>query len=289
MPTDPLAPPHEAAPSTRSPDGAPAPLAGFSRAHWAGVCALGGACALAWSHPLWAVFPLGAFVALCFTATQFPRWSFFLPVVCHGSRAHKAVALTFDDGPDPVSTPPLLDLLARRGVKAAFFVIGAKAGRHPELIRRIAAEGHEVGNHSQHHDVLLMVRPRAVLEREIAECQRELGRHGLRPLTFRPPVGVTNPNLGGVLDRLGLFCVCFSCRPADFGNRRVKGLAQRVLSTVRGGDIVVLHDCAPAGGVGPWLAEVATVLDGLEHRGLDNLSLSQLLGRPVLGRAEGGP
>jgi peptidoglycan/xylan/chitin deacetylase (PgdA/CDA1 family) len=232
--------------------------------------------------PLWAVAPLSAFLGLCLVAPPFPRWSFFLPILTAGPGNLGAVALTFDDGPDPVSTLPLLEVLSRHRVKAAFFVVGSRAEAHPELIREILARGHEIGNHSRRHDVFLMLRSYRTLESEISECQEILCRQGVRTLAFRPPVGITNSRLRGVLERLGMFCVCFRCRPLDFGNRRVVGLSQRVLRTVEGGDIVLLHDCRPRRGVEPWLAEIEAMLQGLESRGIGVLPLSTMLGRPVM-------
>lgn len=230
------------------------------------------------------VLPLVFFVSICFAAPFFPSWGFFLPVAIRGSQERAVVALTFDDGPDPATTPQLLDLLARHGVRAAFFVVGRRAAAYPHLVARIRNAGHEVGNHSMTHDPLLMLRSTAVLEREIADCQRILEGQGIQPLAFRPPVGITNPKLGPVLERLGLGCVCFRCRPADFGNRAIERLGERVLQAVAPGDIVLLHDVAPhpTGSVGEWLAEIDRILDGLKARNLSVVPLSQLLGRPLM-------
>lgn len=79
------------------------------------------------------------------------RASWYLRMRCRARRAGRRVALTFDDGPDPQRTPAVLDLLARQGVRATFFVVGARAEAHPELVRRMVAEGHVVGNHSYTH------------------------------------------------------------------------------------------------------------------------------------------
>lgn len=260
----------------------PSLLGRMSRAHWAGSIALLAAFALSWVNPLWAVAPLAGFLGLCLLAPPFPRWGFFLPIFSAGPRTLNAVALTFDDGPDPVSTLPLLEVLSRHGLKAAFFVVGDRAEAHPELIREILSRGHEIGNHSRRHDVFLMLRSYGVLESEVVGCQEILHRQGVKTLAFRPPVGITNSRLRGVLERLGMYCVCFECRPLDFGNRRVSGLSQRVLRTAVGGDIVLLHDCQPKGGVEPWLAEVEAILQGLARKGIEVLPLSELLGRPVM-------
>ena len=86
------------------------------------------------------------------------RSGLYLHALCRGGRTGRSVALTFDDGPDPLHTPRVLDVLARHGVRATFFLVGEKAAACPELVRRIVAEGHTVGNHSHTHDSLFPLR-----------------------------------------------------------------------------------------------------------------------------------
>ncbi len=195
--------------------------------------------------PPLAILPLAAFVLLCLSAPFFPASSFFLPVISRGARGVTAVALTFDDGPSPDSTPALLRLLDEYQLKATFFVIGEKAAAHPELIREILEKGHTLGNHSYRHDSLLMLRGHEQLKKDIQATQDVLEKSGVTPLVFRPPVGITNPRLKGVLRELGLTAVNFSCRIFDRGNSGVSALAARVLARLRPGDIIVLHDLRP--------------------------------------------
>ena len=209
-------------------------------------------------RPSLIVIPLGFFVLLCLVAPFLPGFGFFLPVISRRQTVFRVVALTFDDGPDPDVTPQLLELLRRHGVPATFFVAGARAEQHPELIREILARGHTLGNHSYHHDLLLMLRSRAKLHEEVARTQDALSAFAIRPLIFRPPVGITNPRLLGVLRELGMYCVTFSCRALDRGNRRIAGLAAIILKKVCAGDIILLHDVAPKGGKGieEWFGEM---------------------------------
>ncbi|MGV8081326.1 MAG: polysaccharide deacetylase family protein [Syntrophales bacterium] len=261
----------------------------WSAAHSTGVASLLLAIGAGAVQPLWAAAPLALFLILCCTLPFFPRSSFFLPVVSKGNPHKNAVSLTFDDGPDPLVTPRILELLAAAGVPAAFFVTGERAARHPELIRAILEAGHEVGNHSWHHDPLLMLRPMSVLRREVAEAQRIFMEAGIRPQVFRPPVGITNPRLPVVLREADLICVTFSRRGADWGNRRVAGLAGRLLRGVRSGDILLLHDVSPpgSGGADRWLAEVGELLRGLRERSLGMVLLSDLIGQSVMERISG--
>jgi peptidoglycan/xylan/chitin deacetylase (PgdA/CDA1 family) len=235
--------------------------------------------------PRLAPWPPILIVLACFVAPFIPRLGFFLPVITRGDRTRPAAALTFDDGPDPVTTPLLLDLLARRGARATFFLIGEKIERHPGLVRAILAAGHEIGNHSYGHDVFLMLRGRARLRREIARGQDVLRPFGVRPLVFRPPVGITNPRLYGALQEAGMACVCFRRRPADFGNRRLRGLKARVTRRLAAGDILLMHDGLPPraeGGPGPWLAAVEEVVDAMAGKGLRAALLSEVIRRPVM-------
>lgn len=239
-----------------------------------------------------AILPLLIFVLLCCITPLFPRLSFFLPVISRGKKGAKGVALTFDDGPDPEVTPRLLELLARHGVTATFFVIGARAERYPEIMRAILAGGHAVGNHSYSHSPFLMLKGRATLQREIALAQKIFLKFGIVPLAFRPPVGITNSRLWRVLLENGMFCVNFSCRAADMGNRRVVKLANRLLAKVVPGDIILLHDVAPRqGDVTHLLQEFSILIEGLKGSGLDILPLAKLIGKEVMqwGASDSGP
>jgi peptidoglycan/xylan/chitin deacetylase (PgdA/CDA1 family)/SAM-dependent methyltransferase len=233
--------------------------------------------------PRLAAAPLLLFVATCMAAPLFPRFSFYLPIVSRGRKGAAGVALTFDDGPDPQVTPRVLELLDRHGVKATFFVIGRKAEAHPELLRDILARGHALGNHSQSHPPFLMLQGKRAIAREVAAAQAVIRRAGVAALAFRPPVGITNPDLWRVLLDQGMFCVNFSCRAPDLGNRRVAGLARRILGKAKARDIILLHDTAPHRvTVDQLLEEFDQLIQGLGHNGLAILPLSGLLGREVM-------
>ncbi|MFA5180069.1 MAG: polysaccharide deacetylase family protein [Syntrophales bacterium] len=236
----------------------------------------------------WAAVPLFIFVVLCIAAAFHPEYGFILPVVSRGRTGRSAVALTFDDGPDPSTTPALLQLLDRYNVRGAFFVTGERAGRYGHLIAAILERGHDIGSHSYSHDPFLMLRGMERLSREISSTQTLLRRFGIFPMAFRPPVGIVNPKLAHVLRKAGLYCVIFSCRAGDFGNRRIHGLAGKILKKVKADDIILLHDVRPrgAGGVDAWLHEVDLILEGLNNKGLEVTPLSDLISRPVMVKVE---
>jgi peptidoglycan/xylan/chitin deacetylase (PgdA/CDA1 family) len=231
-----------------------------------------------------ALLPPAVFLLLCLAAPLFPGFGFFLPIISRGRTGRPVVALTFDDGPDPQTTAKVLDLLARHGAPATFFVTGQKAGLHPGLIRAILERGHTIGNHSYSHDNLIMFKSTGALIQEIQRAQEVFERLGFRPLAFRPPVGVTNPRLADALASTGLYVVNFSKRAGDRGNRRVVHLSRRILTGLRPDDIIMLHDIAPrdTAGAEVWLSEVERTLAGIQAKGLAVRPLGELVQRPVM-------
>ena len=217
--------------------------------------------------PQLAAIPLSLFLLACLVAPFLPRWSFFLPVISRGQRGARAIALTFDDGPSPASTPVLLALLAHYELPATFFVIGRHAAAHPELIAAILAQGHAIGNHSYKHDNLLMLRSCEVLEKDIQATQEVLNKAGIHPLVFRPPIGIISPRLQPVVASLGLRTITFSCRIFDRGNRNIHNLASRVLKKLRPGDILLLHDTPPPSpeATTEWIDELHRLFAQLHH------------------------
>ena len=257
----------------------------LSLAEKAGIVSLlTAALLLCFAAPL-APLPPAIFLGLCAIAPFLPRFSFYLPIISRGQTGRAAIALSFDDGPSPDSTPLLLQLLGRYDLRATFFIIGERALRYPQLLKEIVASGHSIGNHSFSHDSLLMLRSSKRLRREIESTQVILRRAGVIAHAFRPPVGVTNPRLKGILADLGLYTVNFSCRIFDHGNKRIHGLSAKVLARLRPDDIVVLHDTLPADQDQAcyWLAEIERLFQGLKAREIAVLPLEELIGQPVMG------
>ena len=224
---------------------------------------------LDFANPWWGLFLLLGLASFLFLAAFFPSWRLYLPIMTSGHREARSVALTFDDGPDPVLTPLVLKTLAAHDVKATFFVIGRKASKHPELIHAITAAGHEIGNHTWSHDCFWSLRRADTVKHEVAACQEMLRTLGVECRYFRPPLGITNPRVRLALQGSPLHCVCFSRRPVDFGNRRVRRFALRLLARVREGDIVLLHDCRPSSSfaVESWIEQLEQFIDGVKKRG----------------------
>jgi len=255
----------------------------FSLGEKIGVLALFLALLFFFITPYLAVLPLAVFLVLCFGAPFFPRFGFYLPVISCGKAGIKEIALTFDDGPSPQSTPVLLDLLARHSLHATFFVVGEKAAEYPELIQSILDHGHTIGNHSWNHDYFLMLRSPKRLFTDIHKSQEILKQYGVKPLVFRPPVGITGARLGRVLAREGLITVNYSCRAFDGGNRNIHNLAEKILSRVKPGAVIMLHDLPPYQETleDYWQKELDQLFDTLKKR-YTVVPLEQLIERPVM-------
>lgn len=175
------------------------------------------------------------------------------------SADRQEIALTIDDGPDPVVTPQVLDLLDRYGARATFFCIGEKAARHPELCREIVRRGHAIENHSQHHRHHFSVMGTRGITREVKAAQDTITSiTGQRPRFFRAPAGLRNPFLEPVLARLGLQLASWSARGFDTRVGDAARVTSRLLPDLKAGAILLLHDGNAArtpGGV-PVILEV---------------------------------
>lgn len=211
-----------------------------------------------------------------------PNASFWAPTRYQAPARSNAVALTFDDGPDPQFTPQVLEVLAARGVKAAFFVVGERVEQHPELVARIHREGHLIANHSHRHGLDFHFRLWSAVEREIASCNAAIaGVIGQVPTLFRSPQGFKNPALGDVLRRQRMLAVGWQARGYDAVERSAEAIERRVLAQVKPGGVVLLHDGAGLHGTldrSPTLAALPRIIDELRSRGLDLVRLDALLG-----------
>jgi peptidoglycan-N-acetylglucosamine deacetylase len=231
-----------------------------------------------------AVIPLASFIVLCVAEAFRPASSFYLPVISRGASGRKALALTFDDGPDPLTTPELLRLLEKHQVTGTFFVSGRQAARYPQLAAEILARGHALCNHSFSHDMLGAFKGTQTMAYEIEATQSALRAVGVEALAYRPPMGITGPRLGRLMKTKGMFVVNFSCRARDGGNRRIRNLSGRILKRLRADDILLLHDLPPTPPalLPYWLNEIDLILKGIRDMGLEVLPLADLIRRPVM-------
>ena len=193
----------------------------------------------------------------------------------------KIVALTFDDGPDPVFTPQVLKLLDEYQVKATFFLLGRQAEAYPDLVRRIKARGHALGNHSFSHPFNLSLMPREEIRREILKAQEVLFRiTGEYPTLFRSPMGWVSEDLIAVCQELNLPIINGSIKAGDVSLPGTEYIISAVLDWVKAGDIIILHD---AGGFGFYrnrtqtLQALKVILETLKERGYRFVTVPELL------------
>ncbi len=159
------------------------------------------------------------------------------------ARARNEIALTIDDGPDPIVTPQVLDILDRYAVQATFFCIGEKAAHYPDLCREIVHRGHAVENHSQHHSHFFSFKGFSGFLRELQDAQNTLTAiTGYQPQFFRTPAGLRNPLLDPVLTRLGLQLTSWSVRGFDTRIGNIVRVQHKLLGGLRAGAILLLHD-----------------------------------------------
>jgi peptidoglycan/xylan/chitin deacetylase (PgdA/CDA1 family) len=183
------------------------------------------------------------------------------------------IAMTFDDGPSPETTPRLLDILKQRNIKATFFMIGQNAERNPDLVRRILAEGHEIGNHSWTHPQLSKLSDDRVTQ-EITKTQEAIkSASGFTPTTLRPPYGaITARQRAWIENQFGLNIILWSVDPFDWKRPGPSVITQRILSGARPGAIILSHDIHKQ-----TVDAMPATLDALLAKGFKFVTVSQLL------------
>lgn len=204
-----------------------------------------------------------------------PNWT-QLPLAA--SRRNE-IALTIDDGPDPVVTPQVLDLLDRFHAKATFFCIGNNAAQHPDLCREMMRRGHAIENHSQQHRHNFSLMGMGGFTREIQAAQDTLlSITGVRPKFFRAPAGLRNPFLQPVLSKLGLRLASWTVRGFDTQVKDAEKVKIKLLSGLRPGAILLLHDGNAARSnerIPVILAVLPSLLDAAEKAGLHFVTLQE--------------
>ncbi|MGW7542483.1 polysaccharide deacetylase family protein [Streptomyces sp. NPDC054770] len=191
------------------------------------------------------------------------------PVDC---RRAKCVALSFDGGPSP-TTPRLLDILRQRGLHATFFVQGkGHISKYPDILRRIAEDGNEIGNHTWNHRRLTDL-DEADARQELARTQDAIERiTGVKPVLMRPPEGRTNRKVAKVCRDLGLAQVLWSVTAKDYETTDSALITKRVLDQTHRDGIILLHDLHKG-----TVPAVPGILTALEQRGYTIVTVSQLL------------
>ena len=187
-----------------------------------------------------------------------------------------AISLTFDDGPNPEATPRILDSLAEHGVKATFFVLGAHAERWPELVCRVAREGHQLGNHGYFHRKLHFKSP-GYVKRDIELGKRSIeNAGGDTPRFFRAPHGFRSPWVTSIARSLGERTIGWSLGVWDSDRPGVNAIIDKTVEGARARSIILLHDGDGYDINGDRMqtaAAVPQIITGLRRRGFDFVTL----------------
>ena len=207
--------------------------------------------------------------------------TFFLPIYASAQILYRGsdlrqVALTFDDGPNMDFTEKVLDVLRRENVKATFFVIGEKAYQFPLVLKDIAKDGHDIGNHTYYHSRITWLSDQKLLE----EIQRtsDVVEHitGKRTEFFRPPFGSVDREKLRLIQNAGFKVVMWYGNADDFyhlswGMRSPQSITRRVMSQLWGGNIILMHDDSKQ-----TVAALPMIIDEIRKRGYTFVTLSQM-------------
>lgn len=188
------------------------------------------------------------------------------------------VAITFDDGPHPMYTKKILDILKKKKVKATFFLTGQNAEKYPEVVRRIKAEGHDIGNHTYHHINLSPVKLERV-KKEIALTELVIKEiTGEEPSYFRPPRGVYDQKVRRLLVNKGYSIVLWTITTQDWRSPGVEYIVNKA-KKAKGGDIILMHDSgsltkAEGADRMQTIRALPIIIDNLREKGLKPVKIS---------------
>lgn len=187
------------------------------------------------------------------------------------------IAMTFDDGPNAQLTPKLLDMLKERGIKATFFVVGKNVEEYPDIVRRMAAEGHEVANHSWSHPALTKLGAEG-FRKQIESTNDAIAKAtGKRPVLMRPPYGATSAILNRRLsEQYGLKVILWSVDPLDWKYRNSNRVYSYITQNTQPGSIILTHDIHAT-----TVAAMPATLDSLLAKGYKFATVSELIAMEV--------
>lgn len=188
------------------------------------------------------IIPLAIYLFIIVLGVANIRLNFFLPSI-QRLKDKNQVLLTFDDGPHPVYTPLILDLLDQYQAKAIFFVIGEHAEKSPLLLEEIKSRGHIIACHTWSHahlfDIFSVKKMVAEVEKTNQLIEQIIGE---KPQLFRPPFGITNPRIAKLIKKTGMKSVSWSFRSFDGGKRKNEYILKAIEKEIKGGEILLFHD-----------------------------------------------
>jgi peptidoglycan/xylan/chitin deacetylase (PgdA/CDA1 family) len=184
-------------------------------------------------------------------------------------RAH-SLYLTFDDGPDHLTTPPILDVLRRRRVRATFFVVAEQATKEPELMTQIISAGHAIGNHSLDHRYRPFFQGDSAMINWIEAAETRLHQLGVsETVGFRPPVGICTPHVFRAVAKMQIPLILWDIRFYDTVSKLGRGRVKRAMARARGGEIILLHDRQKPARLDQFLVGLECLIDEAQSRGFE--------------------
>jgi len=187
--------------------------------------------------------------------------------------SRKVVAITFDDGPHPENTPRLLDMLKERKIKATFYVVGNMVKYNPQLLARMIAEGHEIGNHTVTHDTLSSMSDESLLAELRAAHDQIIEACGVAPMTMRPPGGAIKKDQKELMLReLGYPTILWSVDPEDWKRPGPAVVTSRLVNGASPGGILLVHDLHK-----PTVDAMPGTLDQLLAQGYEFVTMTELI------------
>ena len=239
-------------------------------------------CGLSWPNlpgTLELGLALGGLFLYATIGVFWPQCGMYGSALAQGKAGTRRIALTFDDGPHPVTTRAVLELLRAHDARATFFVLGHKVEAYPDVVREIHAAGHTLGIHGFEHDRLFSFRSPGYAEREIERTRRAIARAcGVTSNLFRPPVGFASYRTFRGAERAAVRIIAWSVRSLD-GLRGADParIARRVIEHLEDGAIVLLHDAAERDDFTPAsIAALPDILRAVRERGLRTVGVEQL-------------
>jgi peptidoglycan-N-acetylglucosamine deacetylase len=199
--------------------------------------------------------------------------NFFIKIVCSAQTDKKEIAISFDDGPAVEHTAAILNLLKQENVPAIFFCIGNRIAGNEEILKQIKADGHIIGNHSYSHDFWFDMLPEKKMLADLKLMDTEMEKVlGIKPKLFRPPYGVTNPNVKKSIINGGYTPVGWSVRSMDTVIKDETKLLAKINNGIKPGAIFLFHDTSKT-----TLNSLTTFIQEVKNKGYRIIPLDKLL------------
>jgi peptidoglycan/xylan/chitin deacetylase (PgdA/CDA1 family) len=196
-----------------------------------------------------------------------------MKVLCTANIQARQIAISFDDGPAKKYTAEILEVLKKNNVPAAFFCIGKNIGGNEDLLRQLIAEGHIIGNHSYSHHFWFDMFSTRKMQADIQFMSETVKENtGLRPRLFRPPYGVTTPNMRKVMDRTDYIAVGWNIRSMDTMMKEPQQLLKKITSQLKPGAVILLHDTSQV-----TVSILQQLIDEAKNKGYEFVRLDKLL------------